>query len=103
MGDWKPESRNCHTNALTLAARDPRYKAVHGWLCADYIAVGQFTFYAHSVVEDPTGELFDITPNPLWWSYPFLRDEQSDDHYSRMITDNNLIQLVHFLGSASRL
>ena len=99
IGECKPEPQRCHANAVTWAEYNPGFKAVHGWLCADYRVLGKVAFIAHSVVEDQAGELLDITPvHPvIRWRYPFLRDERPTADYLRMIKENGRVEVTHIL------
>jgi len=80
-GDWQPEPKKCHRNVEVWCSRHPNYMAVQGWLVADYEELGIYQFFAHSVVEDETGNLIDITPNPMPYSYPFLRHDEADGRF----------------------
>lgn len=61
IGDWRPEVAKCHANVDVWVHAHPSHTAVRGWTtCADLgVAV---RLVAHSVVQDRTGRLFDITP-----------------------------------------
>lgn len=86
INGWRPEPNDCHTNAATLAALDPKLKAVRGWLLFDFIgAFAYVRFTAHSVIALGDGELVDITPappiNPNAGVYPFLRAGVSEHDF----------------------
>lgn len=86
INGWRPEPSECHTNAATVAAVDPKVKAVRGWLLFDFIgAFAYVRFTAHSVIELGDGELIDITPpppiNPNAGVYPFLRAELPEQDF----------------------
>ena len=83
QGRWQPQHKECHTNAEIWCHLNPNYRQVRGWLVADYEDIGLYKFFSHSVVEDATGSLVDITPNPLPYSYPFLRHDPADGDYSQ--------------------
>lgn len=86
INGWRPEPNDCHTNASTVAAVDPRVKAVRGWLLFDFErAFAYVRFTAHSVIELDDGELIDITPppphNPYAGVYPFVRAELPEEEF----------------------
>src|ERR1700758_5129392 len=72
-GDWQPDPNECHRNVTLLCNRNPGYTAVRGWLVADYVPLGFYKFYAHSIIETKIGDLIEITPNPAPYIYPFLK------------------------------
>jgi hypothetical protein len=51
------ERNKCHENVDRFVAENPDYKAVRGW-----ISINAWIRDAHSIVEGPGGERFDITP-----------------------------------------
>ena len=53
----------CHRNVTIWCEHRADHKAVRGWLFFDLTDTLQFIrFIAHSVVEDKSGAIFDITP-----------------------------------------
>jgi hypothetical protein len=65
MGDWIPAPNDCHKNVERLIADLPGHSAVRGWVVYKECIVGTtlgLEVTAHSVVRDPAGNLFDITP-----------------------------------------
>lgn len=52
-----PERNKCHENVDRFVAENPVYKAVRGWT-----SINDWIRDAHSIVEGPSGERFDITP-----------------------------------------
>ena len=60
IGSWRPEAAKCHDNAKHWVASNKGCRVVYGWLVESF---GVFHYlYAHSVVQDADGILFDITP-----------------------------------------
>jgi hypothetical protein len=62
VGDWVPEENKCHHNVAAWIERNPRHEHVLGWLVIAAPNSDFIRFVAHSVVEDETGNRFDITP-----------------------------------------
>lgn len=61
IGAWEPESGKCHENVDTWVSSNPRCLAVRGWLI--YESLGKaVALTAHSVVQEPDGGVYDITP-----------------------------------------
>jgi hypothetical protein len=96
-GDWRPKPNDCHRNATMLCSLTPVYTAVRGWFAADYLDLGFYKFFAHSVVEDAGGNLFDITPNQLPWNYPFLKHDPTDGDFLEMIESQQITSVIHRL------
>ena len=99
---WRPEPNECHANASTCAAVDPRVTAVRGWLICEYPGAVYLRFTAHSVIELDDGELVDITPvPPLIWKYPFLRANVPDSEFhaisDALISAHGYAHLDHLL------
>lgn len=64
----------------------PGYSPVRGWLYFDFVDLLPFVlFNAHSVVRDPEGSLWDITPAQASQPYPFLMAEESNEEYAALI------------------
>src|SRR5260221_12129434 len=62
IGDWKPQPASCHANVDLWLRHNPQHRSVRGWWYCDYALVGTAEFFAHSVIANENGELFDITP-----------------------------------------
>lgn len=96
LDDWRPEGNNCHRNVAAVVERDPRYSAIRGWICADYVEpLGVMRFFAHSVVQAPEGGLIDVTPNPLPWQYAFLRHDGTDEEFADLVEECGIVSLLH--------
>jgi hypothetical protein len=52
-----PQRNKCHENVAQFVSENPGHKAIRGWICID-----KWIRDAHSIVEGPAGERFDITP-----------------------------------------
>lgn len=52
-----PQRNQCHENVGRFVSENPGYEAVRGW-----ISINAWIRDAHSIVEGPSGERFDITP-----------------------------------------
>ncbi|AXW22532.1 hypothetical protein [Ralstonia solanacearum] len=60
LSEWELVPATCHANAERWIARFPNFKRVRGWAVeggSEYGAV----LHAHSVVQDETGILWDVT------------------------------------------
>lgn len=75
-----------------LVLRKSQSQTVYGWLVFDFdrdswgmLPVCRFS--AHTVIEDPAGRLFDITPSKASQRYPFLRHEGSDEEFEAIVAD----------------
>jgi len=95
IGGWQPVRGQCHYNVKTIVERDRRYKAVRGWVYADYSELGRATFFSHSIIETPEGELIDITPNPSPWHYPFIRHDGTEDDFADIVEGQSIVRLDH--------
>jgi hypothetical protein len=70
----------CHQNADVWVRANEGWSVVRGWLVFDYthplffpeIPRPYFRFTAHSVVQDPAGKLWDVTPMLASQPYPFF-------------------------------
>jgi hypothetical protein len=71
-GDWTPEVNKCHHNVKAWTDRNPHHVQVLGWLVVTRLGDDVIRFVAHSVVEDETGNKFDITPLQSTELRPFL-------------------------------
>jgi hypothetical protein len=98
---WQPWAKECHANATTWAAHNSGWSAVRGWLVFDfsYLPSPFIRFLAHSVVQDPDGKLWDITPPALEASrqYPFFRHPGTADEFRDFVERHGLIQVDHFI------
>jgi hypothetical protein len=98
---WQPWAKECHANATTWAAHNSGWSAVRGWLVFDfsYLPSPFIRFPAHSVVQDPDGKLWDITPPALEASrqYPFFRHPGTADEFRDFVERHGLIQVDHFI------
>lgn len=96
IGDWKPVENDCHANVTTWCANAKGFEIVRGWLYFDMANALPFVlFNAHSVVRNPEGELWDITPQRATHSYPFLAAEEQEAEYARFI-EAGAVRLRHF-------
>jgi hypothetical protein len=97
-GDRRPDPNECHRNVTLWCNRNPGYTAVRGWLVADYVAIGFYKFFAHSIIESKTGDLIDITPNPAPWSYPFLKHDLADGDFAEIVEGHQIVWVTHRVG-----
>ena len=77
----------CHRNVTTWCEHSADHKAVRGWLFFDLTDALPFVrFIAHSLVEDKSGDIFDITPaQKVFQSYPFIRAEEDEDTFESLV------------------
>lgn len=61
-GDWYPKVSECHDNVDTWVRSNPQCVAVRGWVIYASFGRDVVGLTAHSIVKDPDGTLFDITP-----------------------------------------
>ena len=95
LGTWVPAPNNCHANVSTWCENMPEYTAVRGWLYFDFLDhLPHVLFNAHSVVRDPDGKLWDITPSQSSQSYPFLVAEEQEAEYAKLI-ESGVSRLRH--------
>ena len=88
----------------TWVRHNPNYRVVHGWVCFESFSFfGFIRFTAHSVVEDETGKLWDITPNRAADSYPFIRHPGDPEEFVTLMTENNIVNLDVPLGTGSSM
>lgn len=81
LPNWRPQVADCHANVDKWVEANPGTVAVRGWVTyADFgLSIG---LTAHSVVREPDGQLFDITPleskgvRPTMRFVPHVGDEQ---------------------------
>ena len=62
--DWTPLPNYCHDNSDRYSGENEGFRSVRGWRIFDYSISGYFKFISHSVIADPNGRLFEITPSP---------------------------------------
>ena len=72
LGEWTPELNKCHHNVAAWIESNPHHWQVLGWLVVAAPNSDYIRFVAHSVVEDDTGNRFDITPLNATGPRPFL-------------------------------
>ncbi|MGF6534306.1 hypothetical protein P3T20_005110 [Paraburkholderia sp. GAS206C] len=94
MGEGLPAVANCHSNVDAWVKTHPECKAVRGWVT--YIDYGDqgIELTAHSVVQDPDNELFDITPlerESTRASMRFIRHSGDDESFSTQRHQNLFI------------
>jgi hypothetical protein len=67
IGDWRPQVAHCHVNVDTWVKANGGAVPVRGWVT--YASFGELGvgLTAHSIVQNPDGELFDITPLESEW------------------------------------
>jgi hypothetical protein len=97
-GNWQPTPNDCHRNVTVLCSLNPAYAVVRGWLAADYLALGFYKFFAHSVVEDAAGNLVDVTPNQLPWNYPFLKHDPADGDFADIVDNQQIVSITHWVA-----
>ena len=78
---WQPKANECHENCAEWHLRQGNCKIVHGWVCVDASEIGFYRFSAHSVIEDSSGSLFDITPTSITSELLFLSGGLDTDSY----------------------
>jgi hypothetical protein len=84
----EPRLNDCHRNVDCWVKNHPETKAVRGWLFWPPNEAGQYTFMAHSIV-DENGQLVDITPldpNTRREGLVFLKHLGTEEDFSVMKT-----------------
>jgi hypothetical protein len=84
----EPRLNGCHDNVNSWVENHPGTKIVRGWLFWPPNEAGQYTFMAHSVVEE-NGQLIDITPfdrNTPRGGLVFLKHEGTEEDFEPMKT-----------------
>jgi len=96
IGTWEPAENDCHANVTTWCANAQGFEIVRGWLYFDMADTLPFVlFNAHSVVRNPEGQLWDITPQRATRPYPFLAAEETEEEYARFV-EAGAVRLRHF-------
>jgi hypothetical protein len=95
---WRPDPAFCHDNVARFVQECPDHRRVRGWIVRDNSDIDLFWFYPHSVVEDPSGVLFDITP-PRGTASPFLKHQGSDADFDALVTNLGLNPLIYRIGT----
>ncbi len=80
MEGWVPTAGNCHGNVDRFVLANPTYRYVRGYLVFD-TGSGNWRIVAHSVLMDPNGTMFDVTPPWRCERYPFVRHVGHDDDF----------------------
>jgi hypothetical protein len=106
VGAWEPVVNQCHANATTWASNNDGWVAVRGWLVFDFtnlfpVMPRGVRFNAHSVVQDPHGKLWDITPpaGPVSRRYPFFRHPGTDEEFEDLLGRHRLVHVDYMLDS----
>jgi len=90
-GDWAPKHGYCHDNVSQFVERNPSYRAVRGWLIFGMEFSPTIELMAHSVVENDSGALLDITPAregvPI---LPFLRHTEDEEVFRDLVATFSL-------------
>ena len=93
---WSPCRGRCHDNADHWVRDRPGWKAVRGWLRADYLTLpNRARFLSHSVVEDPAGKLFEVTYGASDGSHRFIRHPGMEDEFLAAVRDNGMPYVEH--------
>ena len=79
--NWRAREHECHWNVTNWCAFHPEHKPVRGWLYFPLLV----QFNTHSVIENEDGELVDITPTRSSDQYPFIRAEEDEAGYIKII------------------
>jgi hypothetical protein len=94
-GGGIPIANHCHENVDRYVA-SANCRAVRGWLLQEHANFGMWLVIAHSVVEGPNGELFDITPfddERERRSLTFLRHPENEENFSAVRKNNPRVWL----------
>ena len=94
---WTPKVRDCHNNAINYCELHPDCKPIHGWIYFDLSPIGYVRFMAHSVVQQPNGQLCDITPAGINNEYPFIESYLEDTSYSNVLEQLNNAHQISYL------
>ncbi|UCF24502.1 MAG: hypothetical protein JSV72_03250 [Ralstonia sp.] len=77
--DWNPVPADCHANADRWIERSPGCKRIRGWVIEGGREYGAIC-HAHSVVQDASGQLWDVTLDSTHRFIPYLGlDSTYDD------------------------
>jgi hypothetical protein len=101
LSEWEPTEGQRHHNADYWALSNPTHKAVRGWLVFDFSNAwllglrAVFRFTAHSIIDDGTGTLFDLTPSQASQRYPFLRHEGLEGEFISLVEDHGIVHIDH--------
>jgi hypothetical protein len=104
--DWQPKLKSCHENAAIWANSNKGWLVVHGWSIFEFSDPAecrllgiprQFHFARHSVVMDPGGRLYDITPSEASRQYPFIPHPTGNADFEEIAERYDLVFVDHFL------
>lgn len=80
---------HCHDNVTHYIEDNPNFKRKNGWLALDLAKEeGLVMFYAHAVIEDEHGNLYDIT----------LRDSEERQFIESFLSDEQFKIISHDRG-----
>jgi hypothetical protein len=93
-----PEARQhqCHTNADRFVAGNQRYRVVRGWLFFDFRAAAlmglepTIRFTAHSIVQNDSGDRYEITPSQASQCYPFIEHPFGNEDFEKLVDSRKL-------------
>ncbi|RNM03217.1 hypothetical protein EGA29_19210 [Ralstonia pseudosolanacearum] len=90
LSDWDLVPSECHKNAQRWVNRFPGFRSVRGWLIEGGREFGAIC-QAHSVVQDTTGHLWDVT---LETEYPFVVYLGPDSTYDESLLLRGWAQII---------
>ena len=91
----EPGSNTCHENVERWVREHPECASVRGWLVSGLI------LDAHSVLAEPSGSLFDITPLSIG-GLPFLRHCGSEGEFWAVAQHSPQINCVLYQSRGTR-
>jgi hypothetical protein len=87
---WQPQQHNCHSNVATIVNWYEGLAHIFGYLILSPSMTGEnyWIVIPHSLVEDPQGNLIEVTPGADTEGVPFVR------HCGELARHERLRQLV---------
>ncbi len=81
-------ARNCHENTRGFLKSNSSHKIIYGWIFEKSESkLEHIEFFAHSVIQDPDGYLFDITPIQSNKPVMFLAANLNDNDFADIVNE----------------
>jgi hypothetical protein len=98
MKSGSAQAAYCHDNVARFVGEHPDHRGVYGWIVRDNSDIGYVWFFPHSVVADPSGKMFDITPlrGP---SSAFPAHEGTDEEFEALVLRLGTSALIYQIGT----
>jgi hypothetical protein len=98
MKSGPPQAAYCHDNVARFVGENPDHRQVYGWIVRDNSDIGYIWFYPHSVVAEPNGGMFDITPS-RGPSSAFLPHQGAGEEFEALLVQLGTSALVYQIGT----